>query len=80
MWARKAETYNQPPSALLGITEPLVALAVDDALWLRLMIWKDEQVRLAEYRSKAKGSIPAGQHYVSVRDELQRELSERKVA
>jgi hypothetical protein len=59
------KTFGRRPSELLGEPDPVIALAVDEAVMMRLHY--AEQAGQAS--SKAKGEIPAGQRYEST-DEI----------
>ena len=60
-----AKMFGQRPSALLGEFDPVLALAVDEAVMLRMTYAEQAQ----HTTSKAKGAIPAGQRYEST-DEI----------
>jgi len=53
-----AKTFGTRPSVLLGVPDPVVAYALDEAIALRLLF--DEQ---RARQDPSKGSIPAGQRY-----------------
>lgn len=61
--ALTGKAFGKLPSELIGVPDPVIAYAVDEALALRLLF--DEQ---AARRKKSKGSIPDGQRYETPAD------------
>jgi hypothetical protein len=59
--AGTAQRFGQRPSSLLGLRDPVVALALDQALAVRLAI--DEDRRAREARSGKPGMLPDGMRY-----------------
>lgn len=62
--AHNARTWGTRPSELLGLTEPLVALLIDDALALRLA----QQQREDGAQPRADAPLPPGMRYERASD------------
>jgi hypothetical protein len=63
MLARTAQTFSQRPSQMLGLTEPLVALALDEALALRLLVESP-----ASAAGRSRHNLPEGQVFATDAD------------
>lgn len=61
-----AKMFGQRPSSLLDVHDPVVALALDEAVALRLTYAEQ-----AQRSSKAKGDIPPGQRYETTEEALE---------
>lgn len=75
-----AQAWSQRPSQLLQITDPRLALALDDALALRLNLERQQANDVSAWQSKAKGEAPPGMVHESAQDALRAELAARAAA
>jgi hypothetical protein len=70
--AMTAAKWSQRPSSLLGVSDPLHALALDEALAVRLSIEEMRATQQATARQKAATTpgvqLPEGMRYATERD------------
>jgi hypothetical protein len=70
-----AQLWGSRPSSLLGIQDPALAWALDDALAQRL--WHEQAAQQARARGGSAGQIAAGSVYEDASEELAAERRER---
>lgn len=63
---RAAERFGTLPSEMLKISDPVVAVALDEAIALRLTLDEKQQ----QERTSRPGELPPGQEYESWQDAI----------
>lgn len=75
--AQTAKMFTSRPSTMLGPLPPLVALALDEALALRLLLSEKKAIEDAKSPSRPWGPIAPGLVYESLDAALTAELDAR---